>query len=58
MMNEIFTFVEKNTCNLRSGTHLIRVNVLSTQYGTESIVNHGAKIWNLVPAHMKDLKGL
>ena len=55
-MNEIFTFVENNTYNLSSGTHLSRVNVHSTQYGTESIGNLGVKIWNLVPAHMKDLK--
>ena len=49
---------ENNTYNLRSGMHLSRVNVHSTQYGTESIGNLGAKIWNLVPAHMKDLKTL
>ena len=55
-MNEIFTFVKNNTYNLRSSTHLSRVNVHSTQYGTESIGNHGTKIWNLVPAYMKDLK--
>ena len=54
-MNEIFTFVENNTYNLRSGMHLSRVNVHSTQYGTESIGNLGAKIWNLVPVHMKDI---
>ena len=58
IMNEIFTFVENNTYNLRSGMHLSRVNVHSTQYGTESIGNIGAKIWNLVPVHMKDLKAL
>ena len=28
----------------------------STQCGTESICNLGGKIWNLVPAHMNDLK--
>ena len=57
-MNKIFTFVENNNCNSRSGMHLSRVNVHSTQYGTESIGNLGAKIWNLVPVHMKDLKAL
>ena len=36
--------------------HLARVNMHSAQYGTESIGNQGAKIWNLVPVHMKDLK--
>ena len=55
-MNEIFTFVENNTYNFRSVTHLSRVNVHSIQYGTESTGNLGAKIWNLIPAHMKDLK--
>ena len=57
-MNEIFTFVENNTYNLRSGMHLRRVNVHSTWYGTGSIGNVGAKVWNLVPTHMKDLKAL
>ena len=51
-MNEIFTFVENNTYNLRSGMHLNRVNVHSTQYSTEPIDNLGAKILNLVPVHM------
>ena len=58
IMNEIFTFVENNTYNLRSGMHLSGVNVHSTQYGTESIGYLGAKIWDLVPVHMKDLKTL
>ena len=57
IMNKIFTFVKNNTYNL-SGKHLSRVNVHSTQYGTESIGNLGEKIWNLVPVHMKDLKAL
>ena len=57
-MNEIFTFVENNTYDLRGGMHLCRVKVHSTQYGTESIGILGAKIWNLVPVHMKDLKAL
>ena len=43
IMDEIFTFVENNTYNLRSGMHLSRVNVHSTQYGTESIGNLGEK---------------
>ena len=57
-MNEIFTFVENNAYNLRSGMHLSRINMLSTQYDTESIGNFGAKTWILVPVHMKDLKAL
>ena len=55
-MNEIFTFVKNNTYDLRSGMYLSRVNVHSTQYDMESISNLGAKIWNLAPVHIKDLK--
>ena len=44
IMNEIFTFAENNTYNLRSDMHLSRVKVHSTQYGTKSIGNLGAKI--------------
>ena len=58
IMNEIFTFVENSAYNLRSGMHLSRINMLSTQYDTESIGNFGAKTWILVPVHMKDLKAL
>ena len=58
IMNGIFSFVENNTYNLRSGMYLSRINVHSTQYGTESIGNLGAKTWNLVPLPTKDLKAL
>ena len=58
IMNETDTFVENNNYYLRSGIHLIRVNIHSTQYCTESIGNLGAKIWNLAPVHTKDLKSL
>ena len=37
---------------------LIKVKVHSTQYGTESIGYLRAKIWDLLPVHMKDLKTL
>ena len=56
IVNEIFTFIENNTSYLRNGMHSTMVNVHSTQYGTESIVNLGAKIWNLAPVRMKDLR--
>ena len=58
IMNEILTFVENNTYNLRSGMHLSRVNVHSAQYGRDSIGYLGTKIWDPVPVHMKDLKSL
>ena len=58
IMNKIFTFVEKYTYNLRSGMHFSRVNVYSTQYGTESIGNLGEKNLSLFPVHIKDFKAL
>ena len=58
IMSEMFPFAENNTNNLRSGIHLSKVNVHSTEYGTESIGNIGAKIWNLAPVHIKELKAL
>ena len=58
VMNDIITFIEKNTFNLRSAMHLTRVNVHSTKYGTESIGNFGAKIMILVPVYMRHLKAL
>ena len=57
-MSEIFNLFQNNTYNLRSGMHLNRVNMHSTQYDTESIGNLGANIWNLVLVHMKDLRTL
>ena len=58
IMNERFTFAKNNIYNLRSGMHLSRVNVHSTQYCTQSIGNLGTKIWNLVPLYKKNLKAL
>ena len=57
-MTEMFTFVENNNYNLKSGIHLSRINVHSTQYNTKSIGNPEEKIWNLVPVHMKNLTAL
>ena len=57
IMNEIFTFVENNTYNLRSGMHLSRVNVHSTQYSTESIANIGAKILESCSSPCEGSKG-
>ena len=44
VINEIFTFAENNNYDLRSDMHISRVNMHSTQYGTESIGNLGTKI--------------
>ena len=57
-MNDIITFIEKNTFNLRSGMHLTRVNVHSAKYGTESTGNLGAKSLTFVPVYIKHLNAL
>ena len=47
LMNTTFNFCDKNNYELRIGTHLARPILNTTQYGTESIPNLGAKIWDL-----------
>ena len=54
IMKEIFNFSDNNSYNLRSGSHLSRPIVYATHYGTESITNLGAKIWELVPQNIKE----
>ena len=54
IMKGIFNFSDKNDWNLRSGTHLSRPIVHTTYYGTESITNLEAKIWEPLP---QDIKG-
>ena len=54
IMKEIFVFQESDTYNLRSGNHLARKNIRTTQYGIESVSNLGAKLWNLLPREIKN----
>ena len=57
IMEEIFTF--KNVdCDLRHNTYLKIGNLKTVYYGTESLTNLGAKIWNLLPNEYKELKSL
>ena len=53
IMKEAF-FQENETYNLRSGNHLARKNIRTTQYGIESVSNLGAKLWNLLPGEIKN----
>ena len=57
-MNDIITFIEKNTLNLRSGMHLTTLNVHSAKYGTESTGNLGTKSLTFVPVYIKHLNAL
>ena len=58
IMKEIFVFQENETYNLRSGNHLARKNIRTTQYGIESVSNLGAKLWNLLPREIKNSSSL
>ena len=49
----MFSVSDNSNYNLRSVTHLSRPIV---HYGTESITNLGAKIWELVPQNIKKRK--
>ena len=54
IVKEIFVFQENDTYNLRSGNHLARKNIRTTQYGIESVSNLGAILWNLLPGEIKN----
>ena len=48
-----FYFSRKWIYNLRSGSHLARKNIRTTQYGIESISNLRAEMWNLLLGEIK-----
>ena len=58
IMKGIFVFQENKICNLRSGSHLARKNIRTTQYRIESVSNLGAKLWNLLPREIKNSSSL
>ena len=53
IMNEIFQFFENSVYELRSGVHLPGRSSRTVFFGTESITNLGAKLWNMVPENIK-----
>ena len=57
-MNEIFQFFENPVYELRSGVHLPSRNSRTVFFGTESIMNLGAKLWNMVPQNIKSSESL
>ena len=58
IMNEIFQFFENPVYELRSGVHLPGRNSRTVFFGTESIINLGAKLWNVVPENIKSSESL
>ena len=53
IMNEVFQFFENPAYELRSGVHLPSRNLRTVFFGTESIINLGSKLWNMIPENIK-----
>ena len=53
IMNEIFQFFENTVYELRIGVHLPGKNSRTVFFGTESIMNLGANLWNMLPQNIK-----
>ena len=49
IMNGIFQFFESPVYELRSDVHLLSRSSRTVFFGTESIINLGVKLWNMVP---------
>ena len=56
--NEFFQFFENSVYELRSGVHIPTRNSRTVFFGTESIINLGAKLWNMVPVNIKSSESL
>ena len=53
IMNQVFNFLENESCNLRSGVHLASRNIHTAHFGTDSISSLGPKLWKLIPDKIK-----
>ena len=53
IMNEIFRFSKNSVYSLRSGIQLEKPSINTVQFGSESTVYLGAKIWELIPENIK-----
>ena len=51
-MNEIFRFSKNYIYSLKSGIQLERTSINTFQFGSESTVYLGAKIWELIPENI------
>ena len=56
IMIEIFTFSKNSVYSLRSGIQLKKPCINTVQFGCESTVYLGAKIWELIPENIKSSK--
>ena len=53
IMNEIFRFSKNSVYSLRSDIQLERPSINTVQFGSESTVYFGAKMWQLIPENVK-----
>ena len=57
-MNEIFQFSKNSVYSLRSGIQLEKPSINTSEYGSESSVYLGVKIWELIPENSKSSKSV
>ena len=55
IMNEIFTIRHQNQYNLRNWTYFDVPKVTTVNHSSESVRYLGSKIWEIIPAYMKEL---
>ena len=58
LMNEIFQFFENPVYELRKVVHLPSRNSRTVFFGTESIINLGVNLWNMVPENIESSESL
>ena len=58
VMNEIFPFFENPVYELRSGVNLPSRNSRTVFFSSESIINLGTKLWNMIPLDIKSSESL
>ena len=49
IINDVFRFSKNSVYSLRSGIQLEKPNINTVQFGSESAVYLGARIWKLIP---------
>ena len=55
IMNEIFTLRHQSQYNPRNWTYFDALKVRLVNHGSESVRYLGSKIWEIIPAYMKEL---
>ena len=57
-MNEIFRFSRSSVYSLRNGIQLEKPSINTVQFGRESKVYLGVKIWESIPENIKSSKSV